>query len=71
MSIVTYEFAPAPRQTAPAKGTFWRLYDRFIAYRQAQANAELHRHSILLPHELERAGWKINERSEDSLPFVR
>ena len=32
---------------------------------------ELYRHSHLLPRELEQAGWKIGERSEDSLPFVR
>ena len=28
-------------------------------------------HTALLPHELEQAGWKITERSEDSLPFRR
>jgi hypothetical protein len=75
MSIIAYDVASAAR-TAPAArkeegGFFARLFDRFMAHRQAQAMAELRRHAILLPHELEQAGWKINERSEDSLPFRR
>ena len=36
-----------------------------------QAQDVLERHSHLIPHELEQAGWKVSERSEDSLPFVR
>jgi hypothetical protein len=74
MSIITYDVSHAPRTAAPVRtqqGVFSRLYHRFIDYRQAQAMMELRRHSILLPQELEQAGWKINERSEDSLPFVR
>ena len=31
----------------------------------------IRQHSHLLPRELEQAGWKITERSEDSLPFIR
>lgn len=74
MSLMTYDVSHAPQTAAPIhaeQGVFSRLYDRFIAYRQAQAMIELRRHSLLLPQELEQAGWKINERSEDSLPFVR
>ena len=48
-----------------------RLYAGMIAARQRQAIAELKRHGVLLPFELEQAGWKINERNEDSLPFAR
>jgi hypothetical protein len=47
------------------------LFARLIEARQQQALNELRRHSTLLPHELERAAWKITERSEDSLPFLR
>jgi hypothetical protein len=53
------------------EGFFARLFASMIEARQKQAFNELRRHAILLPHELEQAGWKINERSEDSLPFVR
>jgi hypothetical protein len=48
-----------------------RFFAAMIASRQRQAEAELKRHGVLLPFELERAGWKINERNEDSLPFAR
>ena len=75
MSIATYHTAAAVRATAtPAHqqpGLFSRLAARFMAARQRAAFAELKRHGVLLPHELEQAGWKINERSEDSLPFTR
>ena len=61
----------APSAAKPRKGLFARLVARLIAARQRQAMDEIRRHGILLPHELEQAGWKITERSEDSLPFVR
>jgi hypothetical protein len=48
-----------------------RLYAGMIASRQRKAVEELKRHGMLLPNELEQAGWKINERNEDSLPFAR
>ena len=74
MSIATYHTAAAVRATGtPARqqpGLFSRLAARFMAARQRAAFAELKRHGVLLPHELEQAGWKINERSEDSLPFT-
>jgi hypothetical protein len=48
-----------------------RLFAAMIASRQRRANEELKRHGVLLPFELEQAGWKVNERNEDSLPFAR
>jgi hypothetical protein len=39
--------------------------------RRRQAFEELKRHGVMLPYELEQAGWKVNERSEDQLPFTR
>ena len=44
---------------------------RLIEARQRQIMNEIRRHAVLLPHELEQAGWKVTERSEDSLPFRR
>jgi hypothetical protein len=78
MSTVTYDIAPAARAVTPAaapvckrEGLFARIVARMIAARHRQAMAELRRHGLKLPDELEQAGWKINERSEDSLPFIR
>ena len=78
MSTITYGFAPTESVETPAaaplaghKGPFRRFFDRLIAARQLQANAEMRRHGLLLPHELEAAGWKLTSRSEDSLPFRR
>jgi hypothetical protein len=48
-----------------------RLFNRVMKHRQQQAMLELHRRGLMLPRELEQAGWKLNERNEDSLPFVR
>jgi hypothetical protein len=48
-----------------------RFFAAMIASRQRKAAEELKRHGVLLPFELEQAGWKINERNEDSLPFAR
>jgi hypothetical protein len=77
MSIATYDTAStacaeAPASAAPARrrpGLLSRLYVGFIEARRRQAFQELKRHGVMLPSELEQAGWKINERSEDSLPF--
>ena len=78
MSIVTYDRMPAecgatPAAARPGKrpGLFARLFNRLIEARQRQVMNEIRRHTVLLPHELEQAGWKITERSEDSLPFRR
>ena len=77
MSIITYDHVPHSRVATPAattgkrKGLFERFFARLVEARQQQVMQEIRRHSVLLPHELEQAGWKINERSEDFLPFVR
>lgn len=79
MSIATYDTASAvcakdPAVAAPARkrpSLLSRLYARFMEARRRQAFEELKRHGVMLPSELEQAGWKINERSEDSLPFAR
>lgn len=70
MSTVTYDRAPAESRV-PASTRRKGLFARLIEARQQQALNELRRHSALLPHELEQAAWKITERSEDSLPFLR
>ena len=79
MSIATYDTASAVRAKAPASAAparkrtslLSRLYAGLIDARRRQAFAELKRHGVMLPSELEQAGWKLNERSEDSLPFTR
>jgi hypothetical protein len=72
MSIVAFGTAGITRAAArERKGFCARLFASMMEARQKQAFNELRRHTILLPHELEQAGWKINERSEDSLPFLR
>jgi hypothetical protein len=75
MSIATYDTAAAvPAKAAPARkrpSLLSRLYARLIDARRRQAFQELKRHGVMLPSELEQAGWKIDERSEDSLPFNR
>jgi hypothetical protein len=71
MSIMTY-FEAAPGSTSrTGNGLFKRFVDRVIAAQQARVAAELKRHSHLLPRELDQVTWKLSERSEDSLPFVR
>jgi len=84
MSIATYDTAAAvrvevPASAAPARkrpdlkrpGLLARLYAGLIEARRRQAFQELKRHGVMLPSELEQAGWKLDERSEDSLPFTR
>jgi hypothetical protein len=54
------------------KGLFQRFVDRMIAARMRRAETVLRQHSHLIPRELEeQAGWKLTQRSEDSLPFIR
>jgi hypothetical protein len=77
MSTITYEAAPTRTAQLVAKaapkhpGLIARFFARVIEARRESAMREFRRHAHLLPNELEQAGWKINERSEDSLPFVR
>jgi len=76
MSSITYERSPRLRvstSAAPKRQQGWlsAFYRRLIEARTRSAEAELRRHGLRLPDELEQAGWRINERSEDSLPFIR
>src|SRR5262245_45939551 len=71
MSTVTYDVASAGKRANARQGWFARFFDRLIKARERQAADVIRRHRHLLPHELEEAGWKLGERSEDSLPFTR
>jgi hypothetical protein len=79
MSIATYETVtavranavPAANRTDKRPGLFARLYAGFIEARRRKAFEELKRHGVMLPFEMEQAGWNVNERNEDSLPFNR
>jgi hypothetical protein len=79
MSTITYGLAPsgcaAERPAAAVAGKRKGLFARFVAHlmaaRQKQAMEEIRRRGLLLPHEMEAASWKVTERSEDSLPFLR
>ena len=71
MSIVTFDAAVAANP-ATRCNSFWRgLLDAMIASRMRRAEREIARRRHLLPRELDRMDWKVGERSEDSLPFVR
>ena len=60
--------AVAPKR----KGLFLRFFGRLIETRMRQANDVIRQHSHLVPRELEeQVGWRLTERSEDSLPFLR
>jgi hypothetical protein len=74
MTTITYGTAipaTAPVQRPAPTAKRLSLFARFMAARQLQAEAELRRHGLRLPRELEDAGLKLNSRNEDSLPFVR
>jgi hypothetical protein len=77
MSVVTTfspvcDALPGGKAKSKRSGIFQRLLDRLIESRMRTAEAFLRQHSHLIPRELEeRAAWRISERSEDSLPFVR
>jgi hypothetical protein len=67
-SAYTVERAAAPRR----KGMFQRFLDRMIEARMAKADEFIRHHRHLLPRDLEdQASWKVTERSESSLPFIR
>jgi hypothetical protein len=58
-------------KSASRRKSLWRGFvDAMIASRMRQAEREIARRSYLFARELEQAGWKASERSEDSLPFV-
>lgn len=74
-TITTYStgYGVGARSTAPAKrpSLMQRFLDRLIESRMRRAEEYLREQRHLLPRELEQAGWRLTERSEDSLPFVR
>jgi len=70
-SDVTHFGAARKTPSVSRKSLFRRFVDCIIAAQSARATAELKRHSHLLPRELDQVTWKLGERSEDSLPFVR
>jgi hypothetical protein len=60
--------ADAPKR----KSVFHRFLDRMIEARLRKADEVLRQHTHLLPRELqEQVNWRLTERSEDSLPFIR
>jgi hypothetical protein len=60
--------AAAPKR----KGLFQRFFERLIEARMRRADEFIRQHSHLMPRDLEeQAGWRLTERSEDSLPFIR
>jgi hypothetical protein len=72
MSTITYDTAVTARTQTQAPGHQRSgVFARLMAARQRQAEAELRRHGLRLPRELEEAGLKIGPRNEDALPFVR
>jgi len=75
MTAITYGAqgrVEAPAKAAPkGKSLLRRLYDAMIEARMHQAERELSMYRHLLPGEFEIAGYKVNPKNEDSLPFVR
>ena len=71
MTMITYDAAPEAVAKAPRKGFWARMFDRIVEARTKQAEREIELYRHLVPRELVQAGWRISDRSEDSLPFVR
>ena len=75
-AMTTYSPAYGTLAGVPAKperkGLLQRFFDRMVEARMRKADEFIQRHQHLIPRELEeQAGWKLTERSEDSLPFIR
>lgn len=77
MAAVTYgahsavETANPRAKTAKTKSALVRFFEAIAEARLRQAQREIAMHRHLLPADFEIASRTINERSEDSLPFVR
>lgn len=77
MAAVTYgahsavETAKPRAEKTNGKSVLMRFFEAIAEARLRQAQREIALHRHLLPVDFEIAGHKINERSEDSLPFVR
>jgi hypothetical protein len=74
----TTTFSPGYGMTSGAaappkrKSLFHRFLDRLIEARARRADEFICQHSHLLPRDFEeQAGWRLTERNEDSLPFIR
>jgi hypothetical protein len=66
------DFELDARAAAPSRNWFQRMLDRLIEARMRQAAEFIRQNRHLIPQELEeQSNWKISERSEDSLPFIR
>ncbi len=64
--------AGRPAAAPKRKGLLRRFVDRMVEARMRKADEFIRQHAHLIPRELEeKAGWKLTERSEDSLPFIR
>jgi hypothetical protein len=63
--------APANKTAHKRRGFVGRFVDYLIAGRTGRAAEEIKCHSHLLPCELDKVAWKLGERGDDSLPFVR
>ena len=73
-TTTTYSLAyRGSSEAAPKrKGLLRRFLDRLIEARMARAAEYIRQHSHLIPRELEQqSGWRVTERSESSLPFIR
>jgi hypothetical protein len=71
MAATTYGAALPTRRAAKRKGLFARFYQALQEARMREARREIARYRHLMPDELERAAYRLDCRSEDSLPFVR
>ena len=69
MLTLTYLTALIRKAALKTKRGSQHFFEALLESRMRRAESELRRH--LLPRELEQAGWKLTDRSEDSLPFTR
>ena len=63
--------SPVVTRRVRRRGWLARFITAVEDSRMRSARATLARHRHLLPAELERAGDRLNARSEDQLPFIR
>ncbi len=71
MSAFNFDLSPPiVARRARRRGWLARLIAAGHASRTRSAQAEIARHRHLLPAELERAGNRLDARSEDRLPFI-
>jgi len=72
MATLGLDLTPsALARRSPRRGWLARFMTALYDSRMRSARAELARHRHLLPAELERAGDRLDARSEEQLPFGR